>query len=152
MVAVRLKLRVGPDRLANELGIPARTISRILRRHNVPYLDKCDPLTGEVIRGCKVTAVRYERDRPGELIHMDVKKLGRIPPGGGWKAWGRQMGPTALKRNTRVGYNYVHSPVNNYSRLAYSEILTNDKGDTAAGFLTRAVSSSNRAAPPGSSL
>ncbi|MCH7668128.1 MAG: IS481 family transposase [Acidobacteria bacterium] len=139
VVAARLKLRVGPDRLADELGNPARTISRILRRHNVPYLDECDPLTGEVIHASKVTAVRYERDRPGELIHMDVKKLGRIPPGGGCKAWGRQMGSTALKRNTRVGYHYVHSAVDDYSRLACSEILNNEKGDTAAGFLTRAA-------------
>lgn len=99
-------------------GGAARTISWILRRHNVPYLDECDPLIGEVIRASKVTTVRYERDRPGELIHMDVKKLERILPGGGWKAWGHQMGPTALKRDTRVGYNYVHSPVDDYSRLA----------------------------------
>ena len=55
----------------------------------------CDPLTGEVIRASKTTAVRYERDRPGELVHMDVKKIGRIPDGGGWRAHGRQMGSTA---------------------------------------------------------
>ena len=74
-------------------GVPARTVSRILRRHRVPYLRECDPLTGEVIRASKTTAVRYERDRPGELVHMDVKKIGRIPDGGGWKAHGRRWAP-----------------------------------------------------------
>ena len=79
-------------------GVPARTVSRILRRHQVPYLRECDPLTGEVIRASKTTAVRYERDRPGELVHMDVKKIGRIPDGGGWRAHGRQMGSSAAAR------------------------------------------------------
>ena len=70
-------------------GVPARTVSRILRRHRVPRLAALDPITGEVIRASKTTAVRYERDRPGELVHMDVKKIGRIPDGGGWRAHGR---------------------------------------------------------------
>jgi hypothetical protein len=91
VVAARRRLRVGPDRLADELGVPARTISRILRRHHMPYLFECDPLTGAVIRASKQTTTRYERDTPGELIHIDVKKIGRIPDGGGWKAWGRQI-------------------------------------------------------------
>ena len=78
--------------------MPARTVSRILRRHGVPYLRECDPMTGEVIRASKPTAVRYERDRPGELVHMDVKKLGRIPDGGGWRAHGRAMRPTSRDR------------------------------------------------------
>lgn len=139
VVATRLELRVGPDRLSDELGIPPRTVSRILRRHQVPYLFECDPLTGDVIRASKVTAVRYERDRPGELIHMDVKKIGRIPDGGGWRAWGRQMGSTSVRRKTRIGYDYVHSAVDDHSRLAYSEIHDDEKGETAAGFLTRAA-------------
>jgi transposase InsO family protein len=139
VVAARRELRVGPDRLSDELGIPPRTISRILRRHQMPYLFECDPLTGDVIRASKVTAVRYERDRPGELIHMDVKKIGRIPDGGGWRAWGRQMGSTSVRRKTRVGYDYVHSAVDDHSRLAYSEIHDDEKGDTAAGFLARAA-------------
>ena len=78
--------------------MPARTVSRILRRHEVPRLRRCDPMTGEVIRASKTTAVRYERDRPGELVHMDVKKIGRIPDGGGWRAHGRQMGTTAAQQ------------------------------------------------------
>jgi transposase InsO family protein len=135
VVAARRELRVGPDRLAAEVGVPARTISRILRRHQIPYLCECDPLTGEVIRASKTTTGRYERDTPGELIHVDVKKIGRIPDGGGWRAWGR--GTT--RRRTRVGYDYVHSAVDDHTRIAYSEIHQDEKGDTAAGFLTRAA-------------
>ena len=77
--------RRGPAWIGAELGVPARTVSRILRRHAMPPLAVLDPITGQVIRASKVTAVRYERDRPGELVHMDVKKLGKIPDGGGWK-------------------------------------------------------------------
>ena len=61
----------------------------MLARHGAPRLCALDPLTGEVLRSSKSTAVRYERDRPGELVHMDVKKIGRIPDGGGWRAHGR---------------------------------------------------------------
>jgi transposase InsO family protein len=139
VVEARRRLRVGPDRLSDELGVPARTISRILRRHQVPYLFECDPLTGDVIRASKTTAVRYERDRPGELIHVDVKKIGRIPDGGGWKAWGRQMGSTSAKKKARIGYDYIHSAVDDHSRMAYSEICDDEKGTTAAGFLARAA-------------
>jgi transposase InsO family protein len=140
VVEARLELRVGPDRLSDELGVPARTISRILRRYEIPYLFECDPLTGDVIRTSKATTVRYERDRPGELIHIDVKKIGRIPDGGGWKAWGRNRATATEKsKRKRVGYDYVHSAVDDYSRLAYSEIHPNEKGDTTAGFLTRAA-------------
>ena len=64
-------------------SLPARTVSRILRRHQLPYLVDCDPLTGQLIRSSKQTACRYERDRPGELVHMDVKKIGKIADGGG---------------------------------------------------------------------
>ena len=92
------KHRRGQDWLGPELGVPARTVSRILRRHQVPRLAVCDPMTGEVIRASKTTAVRYERDRPGELVHMDVKKIGRIPDGGGWRAHGREMGRTWPRR------------------------------------------------------
>ena len=83
MLAARIEHRRGQDWLGPELGIPARTVSRILRRHHVPRLAECDPLTVAVIRSSKTTAFRYERDQPGELVHMDVKKIGRIPDGGG---------------------------------------------------------------------
>jgi transposase InsO family protein len=83
--------------------------------------------------------VRYERDRPGELVHVDVKKIGKIPDGGGWRAHGRQMGSTAAKKRARIGYDYVHSMVDDHCRLAYSEILPDEKGSTCAGFLLRAA-------------
>ncbi len=83
--------------------------------------------------------MRYERDSPGELVHVDVKKLGRIPKGGGWRAHGRKMGSTAAKKRARIGYDFVHSMVDDHSRLAYSEILNDEKGQTAAEFLQRAA-------------
>jgi len=138
VLAARREHRRGQDWIGPELGVAARTVSRILRRNGVPYLRECDPLTGEVIRASKTTAVRYERDCPGELVHMDVKKIGKIPDGGGWKAHGRQMGSTGAKKRARIGYDYVHSLVDDHSRLAYSEILPDEKGETCAGFLARA--------------
>jgi transposase InsO family protein len=139
VVAGRVEHRRGQDWLGPELGVPARTVSRILRRHQVPRLCECDPLTGEVIRASKTTAVRYERERPGELVHMDVKKIGRIPDGGGWKAHGRQLPRSSAQKKARIGYDYVHSVVDDHSRLAYSEILADEKGDTTAEFFARAI-------------
>jgi transposase InsO family protein len=139
VVAARLEHRRGQDWLGPELGVPARTVSRILRRHQLPRLTECDPMTGEVIRASKSTAVRYERARPGELIHMDVKKIGRIPDGGGWRAHGREMGRSGAQKRARIGFDYVHSAVDDHSRFAYSEILADEKGPTCAGFLTRAA-------------
>lgn len=118
-------------------GVPARTVSRVLRRHQVPYLADCDPLSGEVIRSSKTTAVRYERQRPGELVHMDVKKLGRIPDGGGWCARGREH--RERDYSTKVGFDCVHSLVDDHPRLAYSEVLPDENGATCAGFLIRAI-------------
>jgi hypothetical protein len=103
----------------------------------MPRLVECDPLTGDVIRASKTTAVRYERDRPGELVHMDVKKIGRIPDGGGWRAHGRPT--TAAKKRIRVGYDYVHSVVDDHSRYAYSEILPDEKAATCAAPFERAL-------------
>jgi transposase InsO family protein len=139
IVVMRREERRGQDWIGPELGVPARTVSRVLRRHGVPYLRECDPLTGEVIRASKTTAVRYERDHPGELVHVDVKKIGKIPDGGGWKAHGRQMGSTGAKKRARIGYDYVHSMVDDHSRLAYSEILPDEKGPTCAAFMLRAA-------------
>jgi transposase len=92
VIELRRSSRRGQQWIADEIGVPARTVSAILRRYDMPYLRDCDPLTGALSRTSKMTAVRYERSRPGELIHMDVKKIGRIRDGGGWKAHGRQMG------------------------------------------------------------
>lgn len=139
VVAARAEHREGPDTLGPKIGVPARTVSRILRRHHVPYLRELDPMTGEVIRSSKQTAVRYERDKPGELVHMDVKKLGRIPDGGGWRAHGRASGSIQRDRSTKVGFDFVHSLVDDHSRLAYSEVLADEKGATCAGFLERAI-------------
>jgi transposase InsO family protein len=138
VIELRTSARRGQQWIGDELGVPARTVSAILRRHRMPYLRDCDPLTGAQIRASKTTAVRYERDRPGELIHMDVKKIGRIRDGGGWKAFGRQMGKAGQKLNP-VGFDYVHSVVDDHSRLAYSEILPDEKGTTCAAFLQRAA-------------
>jgi transposase InsO family protein len=135
VILTRQDQRRGPDWLAAELGVPARTISRILRRHRLPRLADCDPLTGHPIRASQQTSCRYERERPGELVHMDVKKIGRIPDGGGWKAHGR----SEQVRGRGIGYDYVHSVVDDHSRLAYSEILPDEKGPTCAAFLLRAA-------------
>lgn len=139
VLALRQSERRGQDWLGPELGLPPRTVSRILRRHQVPRLVECDPLTGEVIRASKTTTTRYERERPGELVHMDVKKIGRIPDGGGWKAHGRQHGQTSAQKKARTGYDYVHSLIDDHSRLAYSETLADEKGPTCAAFLLRAA-------------
>jgi transposase InsO family protein len=140
IVDLRRRERRGPDWLGAELGVPARTVSRVLARHHVPHLCALDPITGDLIRASKSTAVRYERERPGELVHMDVKKIGRIPDGGGWRALGRDAGSIQRDRSTKVGFDYVHSLVDDHSRLAYSEILPDEKGPTCAAFLERAIS------------
>jgi transposase InsO family protein len=140
VVELRRRERRGQDWIGPELGLAPRTVGRILRRLRLPYLHDCDPLTGEVIRASRSTGVRYEHDRPGALVHMDVKKLGRIPDGGGWRGHG---GRTATHRSRSdknpIGYDYVHSLVDDHSRLAYSEILPDEKGTTCAGFLLRAA-------------
>jgi transposase InsO family protein len=139
VLAARREQRRGPDWLGPELGVAPRTVSRILRRHHVPRLAVCDPMTGEVIRASKTTAVRYERNRPGELVHMDVKKIGRIPDGGGWRAHGRKMGSTWERKKARIGFDYVHSVVDDHSRFAYSEILSDERGTTCTAFFERAL-------------
>jgi len=139
VLAARTEHRRGQDWLGPELGLAPRTVSRILRRHDVPRLCTLDPLTGEVIRASKTTAIRYERDTPGDLVHMDVKKIGRIPDGGGWRAHGRQMGSTAAKKKARIGFDFVHSVVDDHSRFAYSEVLPDEKAATCAAFFARAA-------------
>ncbi len=136
ILQLRQHERRGPEWIGAELGVSPRTVSRVLARNAVPRLAALDPITGEVIRASKVTAVRYERDRPGELVHMDVKKLGRIPEGGGWRVHGRSI---PRDRVNGPGFDYVHSLVDDHSRLAYCEILPDEKGATCAGFLTRGL-------------
>ncbi|MFF2189179.1 IS481 family transposase [Streptomyces sp. NPDC058155] len=126
---LRTDRKLGPARIGPILGLPASTVHRVLTRHRLNRLSWIDRPTGTVIR-------RYERDRPGELVHVDVKKLGRIPDGGGHKFLGRQAGRTT---RSRMGFDYIHSAVDDHSRLAYSEIHPDEKAATCAGFLARAA-------------
>ena len=139
MIVARLLNRSGPVRIAAITGVPARTVSRILNRYQLPPLAWCDPLTGDLIRASRATANRYEREKPGELVHVDVKKLGRIPDGGGWRALGRAAANANGRKNTRVGFDYVHAVIDDHTRLAYAEIHDDEKADTCAGVLTRAA-------------
>lgn len=137
VIALRRQFARGRDWIAAETGLPARTVSRVLARHHLPPLSALDPMSGELIRSSKTTAIRYEREHPGDLVHMDVKKLGRIPVGGGWRAHGRAERHS--DRKVKIGYDYVHSVVDDHSRMAYCEVLGDEKGTTCAGFLARAL-------------
>ena len=128
--------RTGADWIGLELGIAPSTVGRVLARHQMPLLRDLDALTGEPVRRGPVSGVRYEREHPGELIHIDVKKLGRIPQGGGWRAHGRGPKPAARRAQ---GYDYVHSAIDDHSRLAYSEIHPDEQGTTCAAFMVRAA-------------
>ena len=101
----------GRTAIGAELGVPARTVSRMLARHHMPHAGaRWTRSPAQMIRASKTTAVRYERDRPGELVHMDVKKIGRIPDGGGWRAHGRAAAESTRDRSTKVGFDYVALP------------------------------------------
>ena len=131
--------RRGPVFIASKLGMQASTVGRVLRRHRVHLLRDLDPVTGTVIRASRRTANRYEHDHPGSLIHVDVKKLGRIPDGGGWRADPSQTATVHRTSHRRAGYDYVHTVIDDHSRVAYAEIHDDEKGVTAAGVLQRAI-------------
>jgi transposase InsO family protein len=133
---MRTRVRRGAEWIAAELGICASTVGRVLRRNHMPHLSILDALTGVPVRRGPATGVRYERDRPGELVHIDVKKLGRIPPGGGWRMHGRTA---EARRHRQVGFDYVHAAIDDHSRVAYAEIHPDETGATCAGFLMRAA-------------
>src|SRR6478736_1291200 len=135
----RVEHREGPADLAVRCGTSARTVSRILVRAGMPRLWDLDPVTGARIRASRATDRRYERDAPGDMIHIDVKKLGRIPDGGGWRADPKQSARNHSTGHTRLGFDYVHVAVDDYTRFAYAEVLPDEKGPTCAGFLTRAA-------------
>lgn len=145
VVALRREHKVGPVQLVGKLAeediaLPASTIYRILVRHGVSRLRDLD-VTGEDLRE---PVVRYEWDRPGDLVHVDVKKIGRIPDGGGWRVHGRgsaqhRATDRAKSAGARAGYVFLHSAVDDHSRVAYTEELLDEKGATAAGFWERAV-------------
>ena len=139
IITDRVEHRRGPAWIAARQPVCARTVSRVLTRHQLPRLAVLDPITAEVIRASKTTAVRYEREVPGELVHMDVKKIGRIPDGGGWRAHGRAATTDHRHKHAPIGYDYVHSLIDDHSRLAYSEVLADEKGTTCAAFLARAL-------------
>lgn len=142
VLEARVEDRLGPAALAVKAGVSASTASRIVSRAGLPRLFDLDPVTGIQIRASRRTELRYERSTPGSLIHVDVKKLGRIPEGGGWRGRGETRQnhiPTIERHRTRVGFDYVHAAVDDYSRLAYAEVRTDEKADTCASFLMNAA-------------
>lgn len=134
IIAVRINRRWGPARIGYLLGIHPSTVHRVLSRYGLARLVWLDRATGRTIR-------RYEHEAPGDLVHVDIKKLGRIPDGGGHKVMDRGEGnrhKTGSNANRRPGYAYIHNAVDDHSRLAYSEILTDEKKETASAFWERA--------------
>ncbi|WP_123029679.1 IS481 family transposase, partial [Mycolicibacterium stellerae] len=142
IIKVRVIRRWGPARIGYLLGLSVSTVHRVLTRYNLARLRWLDRPTGQVIRRMEPTAC-------GEMVHVDVKKLGKIPAGGGW----RKLGKTKGKHNARAdrsggeltadykpvrGYHFLHTAIDGHSRLAYSEILTDERKDTAAAFWSRA--------------
>jgi len=137
IVGLRVSRRWGPARIAYRLRLNPATVARVLARYGCPPLRFIDPATGTRIKTSRRAVVRYEHAAPGDLVHIDTKKLGRIPDGGGH----RVLGPAAGKRNRPAGgagYAHLHSAVDDHSRLAYSEILADDRMETAAAFWRRA--------------
>jgi transposase InsO family protein len=134
IIALRVNRRWGPDRIGYRLGLHPSTVHRVLSRHGLAKLSWLDRATGRTVR-------RYEHERPGELVHVDIKKQGRIPDGGGHRILGRAAGKrnkTGTEANRRPGYMFLHNAVDDHSRLAYTEILADEKKETAAGFWERA--------------
>jgi transposase InsO family protein len=130
ITTLRSKRGLGPARIAGIVDLPASTVHRVLVRHRLNRLDHLDRLTRTPIR-------RFEMSRPGELVHVDVKKLARIPKGGGWHAHGRSAEHYPGKKG-RAGFAFIHSAVDGYSRLAYSEVLADEREGTAIAFWRRA--------------
>jgi transposase InsO family protein len=142
IIKVRVLRRWGPARIGYLLGLHPSTVHRVLTRYRMARLRWLDRPTGQVIR-------RIESSRCGELVHVDVKKLGKIPVGGGWRMVGRSAG----RRNWRAdkssgrrskhgdplhGHHFLHTALDGHSRLAYSELLSDERKETAAAFWRRA--------------
>jgi transposase InsO family protein len=142
IVDLRWRLRLSPLAIASRLSMPASTVHAVLVRCRLNRLSHIDIRTGEPIR-------RYEHDHPGSLIHVDVKKLGNIPTGGGWRFVGRVQGSKnrrttpGTKRSSRhhelLGHAFVHTVIDDHSRVAYAEIHDDETATTAIGVLRRAV-------------
>ena len=132
VVELRRRHQVSAARLADRAGVPASTLHRIWVRHGVSRLSDLERRSGRVVR-------RIKTSRPGELVHIDVKKQAKIPPGGGWRVHGRgSQEDLDRRRRNRVGYAYVHSAVDAHTRLAYSEVHENEQATTAIAFWRRA--------------
>jgi transposase InsO family protein len=134
---LRTQRKLGPARISPLVDVAPSTVHAVLRRHGLHRLAWMDRPTGQLVR-------RYERARPGELVHVDVKKLGVIRPGGGWRAHGRgstqnnhSRSETAAGR--RVGFDYVHCAIDDHTRLAYAEIHSDETAATWAAFLRSAA-------------
>ena len=126
LCARRRELRVGPHVLAWEAGLAPSTAYAILRRRGLSRLDRLEP---------RPPVVRYERERPGELVHLDTKMLGRIGPGGGHRIPGIKV-----NQHRGIGWDRVHIAIDDHSRLAYAEELPDESPATTAAFLRRAWS------------
>jgi transposase InsO family protein len=142
IVELRWRHRLSPLAIASRLSMPASTVHAVLVRCRLNRLSHIDIRTGEPIR-------RYEHCYPGSLIHVDVKKLGNIPVGGGWRFVGRAQGAhnrrttpgikRSRQRDPNLGHGFVHTVIDDHSRVAYAEIHDNETADTAIGVLVRAV-------------
>lgn len=141
IIKVRITRRWGPARIAYLLGLNPSTVHRVLSRYGLARLRWLDRSTGSVVR-------RMESAHCGDLVHVDVKKLGKIPDGGGWRFRGRSAGSRNSRTHTRerrnrhpiIGYHYLHTALDAHSRLAYSEVLGDERKETAAAFWLRANS------------
>lgn len=132
--SLRRELGAGPHRLAYELKMARSTVYGVLRRAGLSVLARLDRTTRSVIR--------YEHGHPGALIHLDVKRLGRIPEGGGkrFDATFSETGGAGKKRpGPKRGYDYMHVAVDDHSRFVYVERLPDERAGTTAGFLERTV-------------
>jgi transposase InsO family protein len=142
IVHLRWKKRLGPVAIADRVGCAPSTVHSVLVRCRLNRLSHVDRATGEPIR-------RYEHDEPGSLVHVDVKKLGNIPDGGGWRYVGREQGdknraatpgkPRNRHYNPKIGTAFVHTVLDDHSRVAYAEIHDDETAATATGVLRRAV-------------
>ena len=130
----RASMLLAPLALAAATGVPARTCARIVARRGMPRLADVDRVTGEVRRRGPATPVRYEREAPGELLHVDVKKVARVPDGGGWRARGRAGRP-----RPGAGTACLHVAVDDFSRVAYAELLPDERKGTCAAFMGRCL-------------
>jgi hypothetical protein len=142
IVHLRWKQRLGPVAIADKVGLSASTVHAVLTRCRINRLSHIDRATGEPIR-------RYEHDQPGAMLHVDVKKVGNVPDGGGWRYVGRQQGnknraatpgkPRSSRHHPKMGTAFVHTVIDDHSRVAYAEIHDDETAVTAVAVLRNAV-------------